>query len=239
MKYLDLTLPTPEENLACDEALMDVSEGGGTEEVLRFWEPREHFVVAGYSNKIRSEVYLDFCRAAKIPVLRRCTGGGTILQGPGCLNYSLVLRLDRASELRSITNTNRYILDRHQRALEPLAGSGIRVTGTTDLALGALKFSGNAQRRKKHSLLFHGTFLFDFDIPLISRCLAMPSKQPAYRRTRPHEEFLTNLGLPGAALKQALRKAWGAAQTMKKIPVERIAALVREKYSKDEWNFKF
>src|SRR6185312_14823878 len=43
----------------------------------------------------------------------------------------------------------------------------IEIRGCTDLALdprpstleSALKFSGNAQRRKKHFLLFHGTFL--------------------------------------------------------------------------------
>ena len=55
MKLLDLTLPTPAENLACDEALLNQAEANGGE-ILRFWEPREHFVVVGYANKVGTEV---------------------------------------------------------------------------------------------------------------------------------------------------------------------------------------
>ena len=39
MKYFDFTLPTPAENLACDEALLEACERGG-DEILRFWEPK-------------------------------------------------------------------------------------------------------------------------------------------------------------------------------------------------------
>ena len=43
MKLLDLTLPSPAENLACDEALLDWCENGEGEEVLRFWESARTF----------------------------------------------------------------------------------------------------------------------------------------------------------------------------------------------------
>ena len=89
MKGCDLTLPTPEENLACDEVLLDICEAGRLEGVLRFWEPAQHFVVLGYANRAAREANLEFCRSAGIRVLRRCSGGGAVLQGPGCLNYSL------------------------------------------------------------------------------------------------------------------------------------------------------
>ena len=61
VNYFDLTLPTPQENLACDEALLDGCEAGGPE-VLRFWEPRKHFVVVGYSNRVEREVNVAACR---------------------------------------------------------------------------------------------------------------------------------------------------------------------------------
>ena len=38
MHCLDVTLPTPEENLACDEALVDEAELHGGPPVLRFWQ---------------------------------------------------------------------------------------------------------------------------------------------------------------------------------------------------------
>src|SRR5436190_1549788 len=95
MNLLDLTLPTPAENLACDEALLDAFEAAGGDGVLRFWEPAEPFVVVGYSNQVAQEVDVAACDAAGIPVLRRCSGGGTVVQGPGCLNYALVLNIEQ------------------------------------------------------------------------------------------------------------------------------------------------
>ena len=62
MKYLDLTFPSPEENLACDEALIDQCEVLGGPGVLRFWESQRYFVVVGYSNRNASEVNLEACR---------------------------------------------------------------------------------------------------------------------------------------------------------------------------------
>src|SRR5215831_6230774 len=86
MELFDFTFATPAENLACDEALLDACERNGSGEVLRFWEPHGYFVVVGYGNSIATEVNLAACEAERIPVLRRCSGGGTVLQGPGCLN---------------------------------------------------------------------------------------------------------------------------------------------------------
>jgi lipoate-protein ligase A len=78
MKLLDLTLLSTAENLACDEALLDAAEAGTGDEVLRFWEPREHFVVVGYANKVATEVNVAACETRGIPILRRCSGGGTV-----------------------------------------------------------------------------------------------------------------------------------------------------------------
>src|SRR5687768_735134 len=103
MKLLDLTLKTPAENLALDEALLDFCEQGqGADEILRFWEPREYFVVVGYANKVDLEVDRAACEKLNVPILRRCTGGGTVVQGPGCLNYTLILRIDHRSQLATV-----------------------------------------------------------------------------------------------------------------------------------------
>ena len=102
MKYLDLTLPSPEENLACDETLLDWCDESDGPEILRFWEPHRHFIVVGYSNRVECEVNLAACRELNIPVLRRCSGGGTVVQGPGCLNYALILRFDSEPALQTV-----------------------------------------------------------------------------------------------------------------------------------------
>jgi lipoate---protein ligase len=239
MKHLDLTLPTPAENLACDEALLDHCEEGVDEEILRFWEPREPFVVVGYANQTAQEVDLEACQKNNIGIFRRCSGGGTVLQVPGCLNYSLILRIPNSGPLQTITGTNTYILQRNQAALEPLLKARVDVQGHTDLAIQKLKFSGNAQRRKRKFLIFHGTFLLQADIPLIEKVLRMPSKQPDYRQNRTHREFLVNLELKPEAVKATLRKVWQAEELFSDVPSEKIQELARQKYSTHEWNFKF
>ena len=238
MTYCDLTLPSPAKNLACDEALLDFCEAGLADEALRVWEPDHYFVAIGYGNKAATEVNLPFCQLHTIPVLRRCTGGGAVLQGPGCLNYSLLLRIDGSGPLHSISETNQFILKRHQDALVPLVQAHIERQGQTDLAIGGLKFSGNAQRRKKRFLLFHGSFLLHLDIGLLEKVLPMPSRQPDYRVNRSHSEFLLNLKVPAHTVKAALAKAWNAAVPLAEVPLKQIDTLVDEKYSLDEWNLK-
>jgi lipoate-protein ligase A len=237
MKVLELTLPTPEENIACDEALLEECEENGGEEVLRFWEPRRHFVVLGYGNRIESEVNMIFSRQESVPVLRRCSGGGTVLQGPGCLNYALLLRI--RPELQSISQSNAFILRLHRQALQPLTREAIEIQGFSDLAVGGAKFSGNAQKRKRQFLLFHGTFLLALDVEFLERALPVPAKQPEYRRNRSHRDFLANIAVEPAAIKQALKRAWGAGEVLLEAPRRRIESLIRDKYATDEWRFKF
>lgn len=241
MKYLDLTLPTPQHNLACDEALIHWCEDRYEDEILRFWESWEHFAVLGYSSKVESDVDLSSCRAYRIPVLRRLSGGGTVLQGPGCLNYSLILNIQNRAPLKGITETNAFIMKCLKKALKPVIGPEIEIQGFSDLVLGIQKFSGNAQYRKRHFLLFHGTFLLQFDISLVEKLLPMPlpPRQPLYRQNRSHGNFLTNLNLPSRMIKETLKQSWNATEGLKKIPLDRIDALVRERYSTHEWNFKF
>ena len=229
-----MTFPTPEENLACDEALLDACEDGAGPETLRFWEPERHFVVLGYSNPLGSEVRLEACRSAGVPILRRLSGGGTVLQGPGVLNYSLVLRAASAP-LRTISGTNKTVMERLRAALQPLLDGPVAAQGDTDLALAGLKFSGNAQRRRKNALLFHGTFLLGLDLSLVEKLLPLPRKQPAYRGGRGHREFLTNLPLGPTPIKGALVKAWEARKSAAPPPVERLRELARNRYADPAW----
>jgi lipoate-protein ligase A len=238
MFCLDQTLPTPAENLACEEALAEACEAGGPE-VLRFWEPARPFVVLGYGNQRVTEVNLPACAADGIPVGRRTSGGGTVLQMAGCLNYALVLRAEASGPLANVTSANRFIMEKNAAALSRLAGVPVSVRGHTDLAIGERKFSGNAQRRLRRTVLFHGCLLLSAELALMARYLRFPSKQPDYRQGRPHQEFVMNLNLPAAAVKAALKEAWQAKEGLSGVPWERIRFLAETKYSQPEWNERF
>ncbi len=241
MKLLDLTLPTPAENLACDEALLDWCEAGGSDEVLRFWESPEPFVVVGYANKVATEVNVGDCEARGIPILRRCSGGGTVVQGPGCLNYALVLGITAEGPTRNIGTANRFIMERNRAAMKSAIAnrqSPIAIQGHTDLTVDGLKFSGNSQRRRRKFLLFHGTFLLNFDLKVIEDLLRTPALQPDYRRNRSHSEFLTNLYAQAEEVKAALRSSWSTTGTFSDDLRSEVTKLVEQKYSKPEWNRK-
>lgn len=207
--------------------------------MLRFWEPTSPFVVVGYANRVATEVNLAVCDDLGIPILRRTSGGGTVVQMPGCLNYALVLRLKGEAWRQSITATNRFVLARLAAALQPLVNAEVRLQGDTDLTLDSRKFAGNAQRRLQRALLFHGCFLLRASLEWIERLLPLPSRTPAYRAGRTHRDFLVNLNLPAAAVKAALRATWGATSPRVDWPWDQVQPLAREKYAEESWNRKF
>lgn len=242
MRILDRTWPTPAENLACDEALLEACEEGVEEArdgVLRFYESTIPCVVVGYGNRVASEVDTDACDAAGIPILRRASGGGTVILGPGCLAYAVVLPVDAAPELGTVTGTNRWVMERNRRALEALLGRPVSIRGFTDLAVDELKFSGNAQRRRRRSVLFHGTFLLSMDLTMIGGILPRPSWEPEYRHGRSHAEFLINLGLSAKQVREGLAREWGAAQAWEGMLDGVIGRSVEERYGRQEWNRRF
>ena len=92
--------------------------------------------------------------------------------------------------------------------LELCLGQKVALRGYTDLVIGERKVSGNAQRRVRSSVLFHGSFLCNADLRLIDEVLAFPSRQPAYRQARVHSQFLINLGISVSDLSQAVLSYW-------------------------------
>lgn len=241
MRLLNLTLSSAEENLALEEALLDEAEqraaAGDAVEMLRLWEPKEPLVVVGRSSQVAREVHLDECRSSGVKVLRRTSGGAAIVAGPGCLMYALVFSYRLRPALRSLDAAHRLVLETHRDALTNLAG-GIDRQGTSDLAIDQHKFSGNSVRCKRHSLLYHGTLLYDFPLEWVSRLLAEPPRQPDYRRARRHEDFVANLPATAAELRQALITAWKASEKSDAWPKDRVGQLVEEKYSQAAWNLR-
>lgn len=234
MTLLDLTLPTAAENLALDEALLLAAEAGTGGEVLRLWENPAPAVVLGSGGSVRIDVNVPACDADGVPVLRRASGGGTVLVGPGCLCFTVVLAYARAPGLDQIGPSARYVLEFVRRALRHVA-PGAAVEGTSDLAVGGRKFSGSAQQRKRRHFLHHGTLLASFDLGLIGKYLNPPERQPAYRAGRPHGEFVTALPADTATLRRLLTAAWQPAGAYAPVPVDVVEQLVAGKYGRDDW----
>ncbi len=185
--WIDCCFGLPEKNIEFDEYLLTLDRP-----VFRVWESSSVFVVLGRATD-ESEVNWSAVSSDKIAVVRRFSGGGVVLQGPGCINYTYVGRLK--DRLYPVNKVFEDVLNIFVEGFDKLFGLDVCIRGTSDLCISDRKFSGNAQRRYRSRFYVHGTILYDFDIDLIERYLRHPYKEPEYRRKRSHRDFLTNLPL--------------------------------------------
>jgi lipoate-protein ligase A len=249
MRRLEHTLPTPEENLACDEALLEWAEDENPNwEFLRLWESPQPAVVVGRSSRVALEVYAHACRERNIPILRRSSGGAAIVAGPGCLMYALVLSYKLRPVLKDIRRAHTDILSRIAASLQAaLADKGnVLQAGTSDLvfvtggsAFCERKFSGNSLRAKRSHLLYHGTLLYNFDSKLIETCLKLPPRYPDYRGQRSHTDFVTNLPIARQTLVDAVDRAWPTQDALAEVPAARIDRLIADRFGQRRWNLEF
>jgi lipoate---protein ligase len=235
MQYLEYTGSGAVEDLAIDEALLDDAETADEpREVLRIWECRQRAVVVGRSSSLAVEVRADECRRRGIPVLRRSSGGATVVIGPGCLMYSLVLSYAQRPHLRAVDLAHQFVLETVLTAIrrhEPAA----QRCGTSDLAIAGRKFSGNSLRCRREHLLYHGTLLYNFPLADVGELLGTPPRQPDYRERREHGAFITNLPVDRSALVADLRRAWQADDALPVPPMETAARLATERYGDPSW----
>lgn len=209
MRRLDLSLQSPPSDLALDEALLDEAEAGSRGETLRLWHFDRPVVVIGRGSKISEEVDLAYCLSHDIPVLRRCSGGASVVAGPGCLMYTVVLSCRLRPELRQIDQAHHWVMT---RLIAGITGQrdDVQWQGTCDLTWRDRKFSGNSLRVARNHILYHGTILYAADLAQIARCLNTPPRQPEYRGGRPHADFITNLAIDPSILADDLAESFGA-----------------------------
>ena len=85
---------------------------------------------------------LQHARPMAYRIFRRFSGGGTVLQGPGCLNYSLAVNHERLGIPAGLTDSYRFVLERHLNFCANQISEIVEIQGVSDLAVNGRKFSG-------------------------------------------------------------------------------------------------
>ncbi|MES0488719.1 MAG: hypothetical protein ABUK01_01925 [Leptospirales bacterium] len=176
-------------NLATEEYFLNQVNKLDENAYLFFYE-NSSSVILGKTLDLPKEVYSH----KKLPfTIRRSSGGGSVAHFPGNLNYGILLSLEHYPELNNISNSYQIILQTLAKAIYPALA--VQVAGISDLSIaqkGELKkISGNAQTRKRKWLLHHGTLIYDTThLSQISYYLKPPPKEPDYRQSRKHNDFL-------------------------------------------------
>ena len=198
--WLESSQDDPFAQLRLDEQLLEDGRA-----VFRVWESSRECVVIGHAGQPDRDVDLDACGRDGVPVLRRCSGGGAVVLGPGCLNYSVVLPLPREPRWHDVRYSWKWSMDRMRQTL---ALPELQCAGDSDLVIEQRKVSGNAQRRTRNAILQHGTLLYAFDSARAERLLKPPHRQPSYRAGRSHRDFLGNLPLSAGEIRARLAAGW-------------------------------
>ena len=217
MEILSQSAPTVAENLAIDYASARLAGETGLRR-LRFWWGGPAAVVMGSSERPEQVVDAEACERLGVDVLKRSTGGGSVLQTRDVLNYSLVTPAPASLDPKPGFRQGIDLV------CAVLAAFGVvgRQEGVSDVAVGDRKISGNAQARRWQAVLVHGTVLVDFDHDLADAVLKHPPREPAYRRSRSHRDFLVTLRRLGVladrtsierAALAAAHQVFGATQT--------------------------
>lgn len=238
MRQIIESLDDPADHLALDEAVLLEADAGELEETIRTWQFDRQVVVLGRSSKVGYEVDRDYCDKNSIAIMRRCSGGASVVGGPGCLMYSVVISLQINPALRKIDAAHQYVMQRVLTAVQQQVPES-SLQGICDLTFDNRKFSGNSLRISRSHLLYHGTILFDADLELLARCLCNAPRQPDYRQGRGHSDFVSNVPIDPAIFTQDLMVQFDVdEQPLVELPQSRMRKLRQERYDSVDWHFR-
>jgi lipoate---protein ligase len=191
----DLKLFTPRENLEKD---------------LLVWQPEKTVIVIGNGSKEDKELKKELVAEDKIPVIRRTTGGLSVVLSNKMLCVSIAYYEEKLIDPKMIFyNSNKIIID----ALESLGIKKIKMQGISDLTIGNKKISGSSIFQNNKLKFFHSVLNVKEDVSLIEKYLNYPDREPDYRKGRSHKEFVTSLFDEGYIfsfdeIKEALLEEW-------------------------------
>ena len=246
-------------NMAVDEAML-LSQKEQPNPTLRFYTWSSAAFSFGYFQDIASEIDVEMCRADGIELVKRMTGGGTVVHGWD-LTYTLIL--PRHAGEKSISEAYQCIgqslvtafkklgIPAECHAVDTDASSAVTnmeanicLTNPADydVMCNGKKLAGVSVRRNRNGMLFQG--YISLDMPPAS-ILARVSRDPEVQQTLIKESTAINTDgrlITKSALVEAISETFNigiAFHPSKLSPTERTQAetLAETKYATTKWNF--
>lgn len=165
--------------------------------IINVGSPRS--IVMGISGKPELLLNLSKVREDRIPVIRRFSGGGTVIVDENTLFISFII----AKKDVQFPPFPEYILNWSAALYHDawhIPGFQLR---ENDYVIGDRKCGGNAQYIRKNRWIHHTSFLWDYLVENM-HYLLLPQKRPAYRGDRPHDAFLSRLSSNGCTLEERI-----------------------------------
>ncbi len=246
-RLVDSGLVSPSESAALDDAMLEAHIAGAVPSTLHYYVRDQPTVSVGHFQKISESIHAAEASKRGVAIVRRKSGGSSIFTDTGQLIYGLVVHED---ELPSGTGESfRAICSAIARAISSF-GLEARYRPMNDIEVDGRKISGNAQLRRKGSVLQHGTVIVQTDLEAMDAVLKI-DKSKAPSLSRPSERVASLSSLLGRTVSIGDVKERIAYEISKSFQVqfeegiltdtERaiVSRLVSDCYSRKEWNLKF
>jgi lipoate-protein ligase A len=171
----------------------DLNDAGlfsGTGDGMLVWQPEGTVVVLGQSNTPERSLITEYIEADNVPVTKRPTGGEAVVLTPRMAVITV------AREFREMTSSRDFFKLINGMMLDVLSDLGIKNYGTkgiSDITIGNRKILGSSMHRSEKRLVYHAVLNISEDPVIFERYLKHPGREPDYRKSRRHGEFVTSL----------------------------------------------
>lgn len=145
-------------------------------------------IVLGISSKPDQLINLEKLRSSPVPLIKRYTGGGTVVVDDNTVFVSFICQADQLHVPCCPEKIFHWSSSFYKKAFTDHSFS----LRERDYVFGDRKFGGNAQYLMKGRWVHHSTLLWDYNASLMD-LLLLPQRRPAYRSERSHEAFLCKL----------------------------------------------
>jgi lipoate-protein ligase A len=172
------------EQLQLEEALLRTEKENFL--IINFGSPRA--IVMGISSHPEKLIDIPAAKRDRIPVIKRFSGGGTVIIDENTLFVTFIMNKDDVDILPFPEPILQWGADLYSKAWQ-IPHFQLR---ENDYCIGEKKCGGNAQYIQKDRWLLHTSFLWDYEEKNMEY-LRLPEKQPKYRHHRSHTDFLTRL----------------------------------------------
>lgn len=178
-------------NMGIDKAIVQSVSEGESLPTLRLYSWIAPAVTVGYFQKVSEKVNTVFCIDNKIPVIRRITGGGSVLHCDE-ITYSFITPLKNSPVPSDLESSFRTIINPIINSLKTI-GIDASFKPINDIVACGKKISGSAQTRQHGVLLQHGTIITDVDENLFNRSLIFDKLKLIERGFSEPAELITSI----------------------------------------------
>ncbi|EFJ19936.1 hypothetical protein SELMODRAFT_233249 [Selaginella moellendorffii] len=143
-------------------------------------------IVVGRFGEVSKLVDMDASFKDNISVVRRASGGGTVIVDRDTMFVTLVCSSSFVKPLAMTCWASKLYTDVFRDV------TGFQMDGFFDHVKDGKKFGGSAERRACNRGFLHTSFLWDYN-PANMNYLKFPPRVPAYRLNRSHGDFLCKM----------------------------------------------